>query len=84
MDRNRRDGIRCERFRNLLKNICSVLTEQKPIGIIQGKKERKMMKRWMVFDRKMDVVGFVNAANYTLAFIEAKNRFRDVDYIQEC
>ena len=42
-----------------------------------------MMKKWMVFDRRMEVVGFVSAANYTLAFIEAKNRFRDVDYIQE-
>ena len=43
-----------------------------------------MMKRWMVFDRRMDVVGFVSAANYTLAFIEAKSRFRYVEYIQEC
>lgn len=42
-----------------------------------------MMKRWMVFDRRMDVVGFVSAANYTLAFIEAKRKYRWVEYIQE-
>lgn len=41
------------------------------------------MKKWMVFDRRMEVVGFVSAANYTSAFIEARRKFRYVEYIQE-
>ena len=39
--------------------------------------------RWMVFNSRMDVIGTVYADNYTSAFIEARRRFRDVDYIQE-
>ena len=41
------------------------------------------MMRWMVFNSRMDVVGTVYADGYTAAFIEARRRFRDVDYIQE-
>lgn len=42
------------------------------------------MTKWLVFNRRMDVIGVVYADGYTGAFIEARNRFRDVDYIQEC
>ena len=48
------------------------------------KKERMKMKKWMVFDRRMEVVGFVSASNYTLAFMEAMRKYRWVEYIQEC
>ena len=42
------------------------------------------MKKFLVFNSRMDVIGTVYAANYTLAFSEARYMFRDVDYIQEC
>lgn len=41
------------------------------------------MMRWLVFNSRMDVIGTVFADGYTAAFIEARRRFRDVDYIQE-
>ena len=42
------------------------------------------MKRWLVFNSRMDVIGKVFADGYTAAFIAARNRYRYVDYIQEC
>ena len=42
------------------------------------------MKSWMVFDHRMEVIGFVSADNYTSAFMEAKRKYRRVEYIQEC
>ena len=41
------------------------------------------MMRWLVFNSRMDVIGTVFADGFTAAFIEARRRFRDVDYIQE-
>ena len=41
------------------------------------------MMRWLVFNSRMDVIGTVFADGYTEAFVIARNRFRDVDYIQE-
>lgn len=39
--------------------------------------------RWMVFDCRMNVIGMVYADGYTAAFIEARRKFQNVDYIQE-
>lgn len=41
------------------------------------------MMRWMVFNSRMDFIGFVTADGYTEAFIIARRKFRNVDYIQE-
>ena len=41
------------------------------------------MKKWMVFDRRMEVIGIVYADGYTGAFIEARRKFGYVEYIQE-
>lgn len=40
--------------------------------------------RWMVFNSRMDCLGYVYADNYTAAFIIARRQYRYVDYIQEC
>lgn len=42
------------------------------------------MIRWMVFNSRTDVVGFVFADGYTEALIVATRKYRNVDYIQEC
>lgn len=39
--------------------------------------------RWMVFDHRMECVGIVVADNYTEAFIIARQKYRNTDYIQE-
>lgn len=45
---------------------------------------KKKMKTWLVFNRRMDVVGTVRAESYNEAFAIAEKRFRYVEYIQEC
>ena len=42
------------------------------------------MKTWLVFDRRMEVIGTVRAEAYSQAFTLAMSRFRYVEYIQEC
>ena len=42
------------------------------------------MKTWLVFDRRMEVIGTVRAEGYSEAFMLAMSRFRYVEYIQEC
>lgn len=39
--------------------------------------------KWLVFNSRMDVIGTVFASNFTMAWLEARNKFRDADYIQE-
>lgn len=46
-------------------------------------KTEKMI-RWMVCDSRTEFLGFVYADCYTNAWVEARNRYRRADYIQEC
>lgn len=39
--------------------------------------------RWMVYNSRMDCIGIVTADNYTEAFIVARRKYRQADYIQQ-
>ena len=53
-------------------------------GSLVLEERKKKMKTWLVFNRRMDVVGTVRAESYNEAFAIAEKRFRYVEYIQEC
>jgi hypothetical protein len=42
------------------------------------------MKKWLIYDRRMEVIGIVKAESYNEAFHMAYKRFGYVEYIQEC
>lgn len=45
--------------------------------------KKDSIMRWMVYNDRMECIGIVVADGYTEAFIVARNKYRNVDYIQE-